>query len=125
MKDVDIMNLISKRADTNLPCRHSGIRPQHDPSVKLDCNDGCLQTEVVNQYLYRWFIPQVRFPHMAQDPESQRHGISLRCVKNTKRSRTYSGFHLLGQPLWPHFFQHGALQTHSDTHNNRIRLSGT
>ena len=86
----------------NLPCRHSGIRPQHDPSVKLDSNDGCLQTEGDNQYLNGCFIPQVRFPHMAQ-----RHGISLR-YRNTHRSPTYSGFHLLGQPLWLHFFQHGA-----------------
>lgn len=86
---------------TNLPCRHSGIRPQHDPSVKLYGNDGCLKTEgkAINIYIIHSTHPQFNALHISK---------SLKDITNL----TYSSFHLLRQPLGPCFFQHAAaLQT--------------
>lgn len=41
--EVDTVHANTRRyICTNLPCRHSGIRPQYDPSIKLYGNDGRL-----------------------------------------------------------------------------------
>lgn len=43
--DRDGSTLMHMRAGTNLPSRHSGVRPQHDPTIKLYGDNGCLQTK--------------------------------------------------------------------------------
>lgn len=92
-------------ARTNSPCRHSGIRPQHDPSIIFDGNDGCLRTEVKALNISACGpCGSCRFSAL-------RTLTGHKSLKDGHKSHTYSGFHLLRQPLGPGSFQHADAKT--------------